>query len=87
MTGGLKSKLQIAFLQKLGYFSGRAERAIEMNSAVNLPFGFLGDNFDKLFGVLMLHTAFDFLQSHLPQVFNRTGLRCESKDKRAGDTY
>jgi hypothetical protein len=79
--------MKISFLQKLCYFSGGSEIAIEVDFAANLPFGFFFDYLDKLFGILMLHAAFDFFQSHLPQIFNRVDLISESKDERAYGAY
>jgi hypothetical protein len=50
-----------------------------MDVAVNLPIGFVRYDFSELFGVLMLHAAFDFFQSHLPQILNCHGSSGESK--------
>jgi hypothetical protein len=80
VPGGLECKMDISFLQKLCNLSGSAEFSIEVDVAANLPLGFLLDNLYELFGILMLHTALDFFQSHLPQVFNRRGRLSESED-------
>jgi hypothetical protein len=51
-----------------------------MDVAANLPVGFSLYDFSELFGVLMLHAAFDFFQSYLPQILNGHGSSGESKD-------
>ena len=67
-------------LQKLCDLSGGAEFPIEVDVAADLPFRFLLDNLYKFFGILMLHTAFYFFQSHLPKVFNCACRTSESKN-------
>jgi hypothetical protein len=80
MTGRLKGELKISLLQKFGDLSRSAQLPIKMDVAVNLPVGFILYDFYELFGVLMLHAAFDFFQSHLPQILNCHGSSGESKD-------
>jgi hypothetical protein len=79
MPRGLKGELKISFLQKFRDLSGSAELSIKMDVAANLSAGFILYDFSELFGVLMLHAAFDFFQSHLPQILNCRGSSVESK--------
>jgi hypothetical protein len=78
VPGGLKGELEISFLQKFCDLSGSAKLAIKMDVAANLAVGFSLHYFNELFGVLMLHAAFDFFQSHLPQILNCHGSSAES---------
>jgi hypothetical protein len=80
VPGGLKGELEISFLQKFRNLSGGTELAIKMDVAANLAVGFPLHDFNELFGVLMLHAAFDFFQSHLPQILNGRGSSGESKN-------